>query len=494
MINELLLNKKVLKRSILFSILMLIFSLTACMNEEKFETSAGDRLTFSVDTLQMDTVIAGTGSVTRSFTIYNKNSDGISITAISFLGGISNGFRVNVDGTYINGSLPMSIDCRSKDSLLVFAEITPAESNQDYTINHEATLVFTLANGIQQTIVLQAYSQDVILLKNVHITTNTTLSAQRPYLVTDSLTVEEGATLSLTEGVRLFFKSNAGMLVKGKLLAVGTRAHPIVFRGDRMDYMFTDQPYDRVSAQWQGLEFATESYGNKLNFCDIHSGTYGILCDSSDVNEEKLRMENSILHNMSGNCLETYASKLFIGNSQLSNAGGNVVCLYGGDAEFIHCTLGQFYPFSGLRGPALAYANYYNNVAFPLVNALFYNCIITGYSEDEIMGDKSEKFSFAAFNYGFYNCLLNTPKIENDDRVVGNVWDLTTNKVHRESNFRKFDYDRLTYDFHLDSLSVARNAADASISQQYYPIDLSGVSRLSDGQSDAGCYEFVAGK
>ena len=58
MINELLLNKKVLKRSILFSIIMLIFCLTACMNEEKFETSAGDRLTFSMDTLKMDTVIA----------------------------------------------------------------------------------------------------------------------------------------------------------------------------------------------------------------------------------------------------------------------------------------------------------------------------------------------------------------------------------------------------------------------------------------------------
>jgi hypothetical protein len=164
-------------KSIVYLCLVVLVALSSCVEEEKFETAAGDRLTFSVDTLRMDTVIAGTNSVTRRFAIYNNNSDGVSITNIAFLNGITSGFSVIVDGSYVDGNLATSIDCRSKDSLLAYVQITPPESNQDDKVLHEATLVFTLANGAQQSVVLSAYSQDVIWMRDVHVQTDMQLSA-----------------------------------------------------------------------------------------------------------------------------------------------------------------------------------------------------------------------------------------------------------------------------------------------------------------------------
>ncbi len=462
----------------------------ACVEEEKFETTADARLTFSVDTLEMDTVIAGTNSVTHRFTIYNNNAKGVSITNVAFLNGISDGFSAIVDGTYVDGNMPVSIDCRSKDSLLAFVQITPEESGRDEKILHEATLVFTLANGVQQKVVLVAYSQDVIWLKGVHVQSNMTLSAQRPYVIKDSLTVEEGAVLTLEAGVRLMFPANAHMRVNGRLVANGTVDKPVVLRGDRMDYMFEDQPYDRISEQWQGVVVAPGSYGNKLSYCDIHSGSYGILCEYSEgITTEKLRMENCIIHNVSGNALEAYNAKLFVGNSQISNAGGDCVLLYGGDNEFVHCTIAQFYPFSGLRGAALSYSNHKGDDNYNLVNARFVNCVITGYSDDEIFGDQLEGYGRGVFNYYFQNCLLNTVEVV-DENLVNIVWDKISNKVNRAGNFPHFNLDALSYDFRLDSLSVAVGAADPAMTRQYYPYDRSGKDRLADGKADAGCYEY----
>ncbi len=463
----------------------------ACVEEEKFETAADARLTFSVDTLAMDTVIAGTNSVTRRFTIYNNNSDGLSITNIAFHNNISDGFSVIVDGSYVDGNMKTSIDCRSKDSLLAFVQITPPESGQDDKVLHEATLVFTLANGTQQKIVLNAYSQDVIWLRDVHIKSDMTLSSHRPYVVKDSLTVESGATLTLEAGVRLMFASNAHLRVDGTFVANGTIDHPVILRGDRMDYMFENQPYDRISEQWQGVVLTSTSFGNRLYYCDIHSGTYGILCEySNSLEREKLRMENCIIHNVSGTALESYNAKLFVGNSQISNAGGMCVCLYGGDNEFIHCSIGQFYPFSGLRGPALYYTNFKDKTNYQLQKASFYNCLVTGYSDDEIYGERYDNYGAGSFSYHFQNCLLNTVEVV-DENLVGNVWDKTSNPVYRAGNFPNFNLDALSYDFHLDSLSVAIGVGDVLITEQYYPNDRSGKQRLIDGKSDAGCYEYV---
>lgn len=332
----------------------------------------------------------------------------------------------------------------------------------------------------------------MILLRNQHISSDLTLSAARPYLIADSLTVESGATLTLEAGVRLLFPTNAHLRVDGKLVAKGTMERPVQLRGERMDFIFDNQPYDRIPDQWQGVLIGAKSFGNQLNWCDIHSGAYGILCEPSEIGQEKIRIENSVIHNVSGTALDVCDAQIFVGNTQITNAGGYCVKLIGGDARFVHCTIANFYPYSALRGEAVLYSNYLDKTPHPLIRATFENCLISGYSDDEILGYYNSKDSETPFNYYFSHCLLNTPETQNDSTLIGNMWESEKDEVGREKNFPHWNLDYLYFDFHLDSLSKAIGIGDTTITRSFYPLDRSGQVRLSDGKSDAGCYEFVA--
>ncbi len=478
---------------LLSTILMALFvcgCLFSCMDEEKFDTPAGAALDFSIDTLKFDTVLANVSTPTKYFMAYNHNKKGIRITDVGFGSDGSKGFRVNVDGLYINDGLLQPIERRKGDSLRVFVELTPEAFDKDEPQEIYAHLIFTLSNGIQQKIVLTAFSQNVNVMRNVRITCDSILTAKRPYLVYDSLTVAQGATLTLQAGTKLYFHSDAGLRVDGSLKAEGTLEHPIIFRGDRTDLMFENQPYDRVPNQWQGIRFTASSYANKMNYCDVHSGNYGIICDSSDINREKLKLENSVIHNVGNNCLTLFSTKAFIGNTQITNAANYCIAIYGGNTDFVHCTIANCYPFEATRSGALYYSNEFNDLPYPIEKVFFRNSVITGYSEDEIYGNKSEKYPDAAFNYGFYNSLLDTPEIKDDEQIVNCKWDNPKNKVCREGNFPKFNHAALIYSFRLVKESVAINLGDETITSIYYPNDRLGYPRLFDGQSDAGCYEF----
>lgn len=477
-------------RKFLFLMLLLLCGcMLSCMDEEKFDTPAGATLDFSIDTLKFDTVLANVGTPTRYFMAYNHNKKGIRITDISFENGESRGFRVNADGLYINNGLQQPIERRKGDSLRIFVELTPEAYDRDEPVEVSARLIFTLANGMRQSVVLTAFSQNVNVMRNIHVMRDSILASGRPYLIYDSLTVAEGATLTLQAGAMLYFHSNAGLRVDGSLKAEGTLKQQIVFRGDRTDMMFENQPYDRVPNQWQGIRFTSSSYGNELNYCDIHSGNYGIVCDSSDASREKLRMENSVVHNMGGNCITLFSTNAFVGNTQITNAANYCIAVYGGNADFVHCTIANCYPFEARRDGALYYSNEFNGQPYPIEKLSVRNSIITGYSDDEIYGVKSEAYPKAAFNYGFYNSLLDTPEVD-DEQIVGCKWDNSKNKVCREGNFPKFNNAALIYSFKLVKESPAVGLGDETVTSIYYPNDRLGRPRLADGHSDAGCYEF----
>lgn len=465
--------------------------MTGCMADDEYSTSATDLLTFSADTVNLDTIISGVATNTYTFEVYNKNDKAIRLSSVYLEDGADSDFYVNVDGVYLEGGTASDIEIGANDSIRVFLMANTETYDSDDPVETVDRLVFVTEGGAVQGVTLIAYGQDVIPLDAVTLTADTTLSAQRPYLVTDSLVVAEGVTLTVSAGVRFYFHPDADLIVRGTLIANGEQGNTVMMRGDRLGYMFSNQPYDRIPGQWGGVVFTSSSYGNQLIYCDIHSGDFGIRCDSSDISIDKLTLENSIVHNTSGDVLSLRASKVFVGNSQLTNAGGNCVTLMGGDATFVHCTIGQFYAFSSDRGVALYYTNADGNSRLPLEQAQFLNCVITGYSDDEIMAAQSSTNTEDAFNYYFQNCLLDTPEVESE-QIVNCLWDSDDNEVCREDNFSPaFDLNQLIFTFSLDSLSVAVNNADANISRTYYPADMNGQSRLVDDGPDIGCYEFV---
>ena len=274
----------------------------------------------------------------------------------------------------------------------------------------EDRLVFRLESGVEQQVLLTASTQSVINLRAHRVESDITWSERRPYRILDSLVVAEGRTLTLSAGTRLYFHPEARLIVHGTLRAEGKSGAPVELRGDRLGYMFSNQPHDRIPGQWGGVVFSDKSHDNVLEYCEIHSGDFGIRCDSSSIDVQKLTLSNSLIHNVGGHGLYARQCALTVGNTQITNAAGDCVRLIGGRSEFTHCTIGQFYALAGDRGVALHFSNYGEGSRAPLERASFVNCIISGYNNDDLVGESSPRYKNDAFNYDFSHCLLNTPK------------------------------------------------------------------------------------
>ena len=248
-------------------------------------------------------------------------------------------------------------------------------------------------------------------------------------------------------GTTLYFHDGAGIDVYGRI-----EAEDCVMRGDRLDHMFDYLPYDRISGQWRGLWFAPSSTGNMLIGTEIRNANAGIcLSDSSEFNRGQLRlgMSHCVVHNTKGHGLVSYHSNIALEYCQLTNSFGDCLAVYGGICTVDHCTLAQFYPFSAECGAALRF------VANGDIYFVCTNSIVTGYEEDVVMGEVTD--TTAVYAYQFSDCLLRTPKVENDTVGFRNIiWETPKDSIQGKKHFARIDEDNLYYDFHLDSLSIAK--------------------------------------
>ena len=88
----------------IFYVLIVALMCVACEDDEKFSTGPGMRLDFSVDTLKLDTVFSNTPSSTYAFWVFNRQDSGQRLQTVKLKKGNQTGFRVNVDGIYLDNS------------------------------------------------------------------------------------------------------------------------------------------------------------------------------------------------------------------------------------------------------------------------------------------------------------------------------------------------------------------------------------------------------
>ena len=472
-------------------LMLLITTCFACSDEEDFTTDSNARITFSEDTISFDTVFSTIGSATESFQVYNDNDKAIRMKTIRLASGGKSGFHINVDGQ--SGTQFVDVDILKHDSIFVFVEVNVNPHDADSPILVRDSLQFFLDNGRCQQVILEAYGQDIIILRDSVIKTDTTLSSTRPFVIYDSLVVSKGATLTLAPGTTLCFHSEASLDVHGRIIANGTLESPVTLRGDRTDKMFWYLPYDRIDGQWGGINITRESEGNVLDHVDIHGGAWGIFCDSTGVETTKLTLLNSTIHNVQSYGLYSQSNKIRVANSQITNAGGDCLLLIGGDYEFYHTTVAQFYPWDADRGKALSFASIAADEPRPLQALKFYNCILTGYEDDVISGEKyanesEEAEKAVAFNVMFTNCLLRTDTVGSSQYFTDCVLEDEDSVTCGTTNFKTIDTDNYIYDFQLDSLSRARHIGNPEFSR-LYARDKKGTIRSTE-HPDAGCFEY----
>lgn len=458
--------------------------MTSCQDDDSFSTNVSNILSFSADTVKLDTVFSAVPTTTRTFWVHNESGDGIRCTNIRLERGNQSGFRVNVDGVYLgseSGYQASEVEIRKGDSIRVFVELTSPVNGRNKPWLVEDNLLFLLESGVTQKVNLNAYSWDAIKYRNLHITNDTTLTGDRPIIVYGKLTVEEHATLTLAAGTTLYFHDGGGIDVYGRLCSQGEAGKEVILRGDRLDWMFDYLPYDLMSGLWDGIHFYETSYDNVMEFTDLHSSFNGIVCDSADVEKQKLTLKNMTVHNCQGKGLSTVNCKVAAENCQFTNTLYECVDILGGDVTMNHCTLAQFYPFDSNRRPAL---NYYSTATMPLLRMDCINSIVTGYPEDVVMGATENEN--IPFNYRFISSILRTPAVEDAEHIIDVIFENVedTASVQGDKHFKLVDINTQHYDFHLDSLSPAINKGSKD-----YPVSDDRDGKARDDQPDIGCFE-----
>ncbi|MDE7380975.1 MAG: hypothetical protein K2N03_02455 [Muribaculaceae bacterium] len=457
-------------------ILILGIVANGCISDG-FTNSPSDILSFSTDTVSFDTVFTGVGTPTARLKVYNRAKKSVNISSISFSKDDGT-FQMNVDG--VSGKRFSDVEIRGGDSIFVFIECLIPEGSSATPSLVEDKVVF-VTNGVSQDVLVEAWGQNVTRLKGVNIKEDMRLTADRPYIVFDSLTVEQGATLRIDPGVQLLFHDKASMRVRGKIEAIGEVGRMIDMRGDRLDNVLPNVGYDILAGQWKGITIEAESFDNRLEYVDMRSTEHGLVVDScGNLERSKLLIVNSWLHNSQESALKSEYAKVDAYGSVFSESAGATVSLKGGSHEFVQCTLANYYLFSAISSPILSL--YHCLPADkeedpmndnPLMRANFENGIIYGLAKDLNIGD------FADSDVYMRNMLLKSNG-EDDEHFIDCVWG--------EDPLFKTDRPSYYFNYRVQEDSPAIGAGNYGYVVPLCERDMDGNLRQNPPTLGAYCY------
>ncbi|MDA3894452.1 MAG: right-handed parallel beta-helix repeat-containing protein [Salinivirgaceae bacterium] len=465
----------------------------SCRDTENFSDNPTAMLKFSTDTVQFDTIFTSIGSTTHQFRFYNPNDKSVK-TTISLAGGQNSYYRLNIDGR--QESTINNYEILPHDSAYIFVEVNidPLNSNSPLVV---ADSIMFFTNGNQQDVKLIAFGQDVHLYKDSVIDTRTWI-ADKPYLIYNSVLIDSDETLTVEAGTQIHFHNESAMWVLGSLNVQGTAENKVVFQGDRLD-----EEYQHIPGQWYGylhndsldtkyltggIHFWQGSTNNIIDHAIVKNGVKGIQVDYiGESDNPTLVLSNSIIKNMSAIGLIAQTSKVNVINSVIANCGLRAVILaYGGEYQFIHSTIGNYYEFDSRKTESIIFNNYYEVddkiTAFDF-SALFANSIIYGNLENELLMDLNPTDD-VELGLLFDHCMI---KLDDDfdtsnDQIFSNV-------IRHKDSLPNFTN---TYegDFRLDTLSAAKDKG-STIYSTLLPFDQDDVDRTLDDKPDLGAYERV---
>lgn len=468
-----------LHKSLVYLIVCLTLACTAACIEDGYTTAPSDQPRFSTDTLSLGTIFTDEPSPTSRFTVHNPYGKQLSVSDISLSGKDASCFRINVDG--LSGTSFHDIDIRAKDSIYVLVEATLPPSEAVAPTLYEASLNFT-TNGVTRSVVLAANGQNVVRLRAELITEDVTLDSPLPYQIFDSLTVAEGARLTIPAGARLCFHDKAALIVRGTLKCEGVPERPIVFEGDRQGNVVSDISFDIMSRQWVGVYIAPESTANYLTETIIRNTTVGLIIEGNpeaDYSAEpQLRLHNCRLTNSGGLVLEAYHSAVEAVGCEFSEAADGLVYLQGGRHNFALCTFANYYLFSAISGAAiqmahLGTADTDDGSGLPALEATFTNSIIYG------LGAEIAPADIEGASVTFNTCLFRSEG--NDDaNFINCLWG--------EDPLFYTEREEYIFDYRLRPDSPAAFAADPALIPSTAQFDFYGLSRTPP--TAIGAYVF----
>jgi len=457
-------------------IIILFLSIFFSCRDDKIIADPSVKLSFSADTVMFDTVFTEIGSTTKKFVVYNNENGSVNIEKIFLAGGTNSNYRLNIDG--IKDFKVDNVLIKSKDSLFIFVEVTVDPTNINTPMVVKDSIIF-ITNTNVQDVNLVAFGQDYHLINGQYVNTQTWIN-DKPYLVYNSMAVDSAESLTIEEGCQIHFHHNSSLYVLGSLIVQGTLDNPVVFQGDRLESI-----YDDIPGQWGYIHLLRGSHDNVIDYAIIKNSIIGLQVDTFLNNEPSLIISNSRIENVNAVGIFAQGAIIQANNCVISNCGQYALALtIGGDYQFYHCTIGNYWTFGTRTTPSLVLNDYYTSVNGNIIpreieNAYFGNCIIYGANESEIVID-DDGFP-GGINYRFEHCIVRTnPDMElPSERFINCIVNIDPLFIDANEN-----------NLELDTLSLAKDAGD-NVTAQFFPYDIKGVSRLSDNAPDLGAYERI---
>jgi len=484
----------------LCALILLVFS--SCRKDFSAELSSG-KLTFSKDTVYLDTVFTNIGSSTYHLKVYNKSNKNISVPFIGLGKGENSFYRLNVDG--VPGKIFENVEILAKDSLYIFIETTidyslvtnpiytdeiifdSGENLQEVklvTLVKDAHFLFPSkdSNGFIETISIGKTTEGEDLKVNgFYLQENTTFTNEKPYVIYGYCAVPATKTLTIEAGAKIHFHANSGLVIsKNATLTInGEVNNKVIIEGDRLESQFREIP-----GQWGAIWLRAGSKNNSIKNTIIKNASAGIIADSIGNNSAPtLIIKNSQIYNSSNFGILGRETNIYGENLVINNSGqSSLACTIGGTYNFVHSTFANYWSNSFRQFPSVLINNFftYNKNNSQVVEkrnlhaANFTNCIIDGNSNIELVIDKVEG---TAFNYSFKNNLLRFKKIVDTNHYLDNIF-------NGNPHFKSPETNELIIGNKSDAVKKGSEAG-----RILAPNDILGVTRTTP--PDIGAYQHI---
>jgi hypothetical protein len=464
-----------MKQTLHFCLLLFSFCIFfGSCKKDSFITSADARLNITADSIKFDTVFTTTGSITKSFKIINENEQKLRLTKIKLLGATASAYKLNING--VTTSEATNIEIAANDSIYVFVSVTvnPSAANLPFVITDSVQVDY---NSNSRYVKLEAYGQNANFLTNTVITGNVTWANTLPYVILGGLQINAGASLTIPAGCKIYAHADAPILVDGTLIVNGTKAAPVTFAGDRLDYYYKDLP-----ASWPGIYFRNTSKDNVLQFATIKNAYQAVVAIGASVNATtKVVLHQCIIDNAYDAGILCSGSSLQADNSLISNCGNNVSLSYGGNYTFTHCTVATFSNlYIAHKNPVLSVTNFIaqnGSIVTADLIATFRNCIFwgdAGFVNNEVVVTKQGSNAFTVL---FDKNLYRGADPANSS--------LNANIVNADPLFERIDITKHIFDFRITNTTAPGLNKGTATS---FLKDLDDNTR-NIGLPDIGCYE-----
>jgi hypothetical protein len=436
--------------------------------EQQITINPSAKLKFSQDTVIFDTVFTSLGSTTKRFMVYNDDINAVNISSIKTIDPFSP-YTLTVNGQ--SGNMFENFRLLGKDSMLILVEVLIDPMDEDLPFIVEDLIEFETNQNLQ-SINLVAWGQDANFLSDSILNCQTTWTAERPYVIYNSVLVDSLCQLTVEPGTRIYSHVGSSIFVKGRIDVRGEADNRVVFKNDRLEEKYLNAP-----GQWEGIFFLTGSKDNQIKYADIRNANYGIWLGTPDNDTiPDLSLDGVVIENMSRSGLLGFTSDLYAVNTLINNCAEFCVAnLAGGNYTYNHCTFANYSVTFFRENPVLAITDNLllgdQSLLVEDIKLRMTNTIVWGDFDNEMILNNEGGADF--------DVLITSSIIRTTDQDLDGNGNLL--------NSDPFFIDPIEYNYRLDSLSPA---IDTGLMSEIMH-DLDGKNR--DQNPDIGSFEWSTG-